>query len=98
MTVSQIGIAMTQLSKVTQQNAATSEELAATAEELSGQAEQLQQAISFFGSSGQRAETSYPGRTENIRAIQPAGAVKSDLGLPFVGERSRADGNNFRPY
>jgi methyl-accepting chemotaxis protein len=97
-TVSQIGIAMTQLSKVTQQNAATSEELAATAEELSGQAEQLQQAISFFGSSGQRAETSDQGRTENVRAMQHAGTVKSELGLPFVGERPRADGNNFRPY
>ncbi len=46
--VLQIGGAMGQLSKATQQNASASEELAATSEELSGQAQQLQQSISFF--------------------------------------------------
>ena len=46
--VGQINGAMTQLSQVTQQNAAASEELAATAEEMSSQAEQLQQAMAFF--------------------------------------------------
>ncbi len=44
----QIGGAMGQLSKATQQNASASEELAATSEELSGQAEQLQQSVAFF--------------------------------------------------
>ncbi|MGL6048895.1 MAG: methyl-accepting chemotaxis protein, partial [Aeromonas salmonicida] len=46
--VSQINIAMNQLSQVTQQNASCSEELAATAEEMSSQAEQLQLAMEFF--------------------------------------------------
>jgi methyl-accepting chemotaxis protein len=46
--VVQIGGAMGQLSKATQQNASASEELAATSEELSGQAEQLQQSVAFF--------------------------------------------------
>lgn len=46
--VSQINLAMNQLSQVTQQNASCSEELAATAEEMSTQAEQLQLAMEFF--------------------------------------------------
>ena len=46
--VAQIGGAMGQLSKATQQNASASEELAATSEELSGQAEQLQNSVAFF--------------------------------------------------
>lgn len=46
--VIQIGGAMGQLSKATQQNASASEQLAATSEELSGQAEELQQTVSFF--------------------------------------------------
>lgn len=46
--INQIGEAMRQLDKVTQQNAAASEEMAATAEELNGQAEQLQQVVGFF--------------------------------------------------
>ncbi|MFA7260359.1 MAG: methyl-accepting chemotaxis protein [Aeromonas bestiarum] len=59
--VSQINIAMNQLSQVTQQNASCSEELAATAEEMSSQAEQLQLAMEFFtleqhkGGTGQKA-------------------------------------------
>ena len=46
--ITQIGGAMGQLSKATQQNASASEELAATSEELSGQAEQLQASVAFF--------------------------------------------------
>ncbi|MDD2761507.1 MAG: methyl-accepting chemotaxis protein [Methylomonas sp.] len=46
--VNQIGDAMRQLDKVTQQNAAASEEMAATAEQLNGQAEQLHQVVGFF--------------------------------------------------
>lgn len=46
--ITQIGEAMRQLDKVTQQNAAASEEMAATAEELNGQAEQLQNVVGFF--------------------------------------------------
>lgn len=46
--VSQINVAMSQLNKITQLNAANSEELAATAEEMSSQAEQLQELVGFF--------------------------------------------------
>ncbi|QPK64223.1 MCP four helix bundle domain-containing protein [Methylomonas sp. LL1] len=46
--INQIGEAMHQLDKVTQQNAAASEEMAATSEQLNGQAEQLQSVVSFF--------------------------------------------------
>jgi methyl-accepting chemotaxis protein len=44
----QISGAMSQLDKVTQQNAASSEELAATAQEMRNRAENLQSMISFF--------------------------------------------------
>jgi methyl-accepting chemotaxis protein len=46
--VNQINTAMTQLTQLTQQNAAGSEELAATAEEMTAQAEKLRQLMSFF--------------------------------------------------
>ena len=46
--VSQINTAMSQLTQLTQQNAAGSEELAATAEEMTGQAEKLRAIIGFF--------------------------------------------------
>ncbi|MCE3264568.1 MAG: methyl-accepting chemotaxis protein [Pseudoduganella sp.] len=46
--VSQINMAMGQLSQATQQNAAGAEELASTAEEMSSQAEELQQLVRFF--------------------------------------------------
>ena len=53
--VGQINTAMSQLSRITQQNASASEELAATAEEMSGQAEQLQQLMGFFTLTGHAA-------------------------------------------
>jgi methyl-accepting chemotaxis protein len=56
----QINTAMSQMSKITQQNASASEELAATAEEMTTQAEQLQELMSFF-SIGQ-AERRSPNR------------------------------------
>ena len=46
--VSQINMAMGQLSQTTQQNAAGSEQLASTAEEMSSQAEELQHTMAFF--------------------------------------------------
>jgi methyl-accepting chemotaxis protein len=46
--VSQINTAMSQLTQLTQQNAAGSEELAATAESVTGQAEKLRQLVAFF--------------------------------------------------
>jgi methyl-accepting chemotaxis protein len=52
--VSQINVAMNQLSQLTQQNASASEELAATSEEMSGQARQLQETMAFFKVTGGR--------------------------------------------
>ncbi len=46
--VSQINLAIGQLSQTTQQNASSSEELASTAEEMSAQADQLRRTIGFF--------------------------------------------------
>ncbi len=46
--VAQINTAMSQLTQLTQQNAAGSEELAATAEEMTAQAEKLRQMMAFF--------------------------------------------------
>jgi methyl-accepting chemotaxis protein len=46
--IEQINIAVTQMDKVTQQNAANSEESASAAEELSSQSEELQQMVNMF--------------------------------------------------
>jgi len=46
--VGQINTAMSQLTQLTQQNAAGSEELASTAEEMTSQAEKLRQMMAFF--------------------------------------------------
>jgi methyl-accepting chemotaxis protein len=99
--VTQIGGAMGQLSKATQQNASASEQLAATSEELSGQAGQLQQAVAIFGG-GEAAAPSRPGsmqaerRQPNspMRGARPAAAGKA------VAGNARANGStgNFRPY
>jgi methyl-accepting chemotaxis protein len=51
----QISTAMSQMSKITQQNAASSEELAATAEEMTAQTESLQQLMRFFTVAGARS-------------------------------------------
>ena len=46
--VAQVNTTMSQLNRITQQNASSSEELAATAEEMSSQAMQLQELMAFF--------------------------------------------------
>jgi methyl-accepting chemotaxis protein len=58
--VAQINTAMSQLTQLTQQNAAGSEELAATAEEMSAQSEKLRQLMAFF----QVADAGHRGRGE----------------------------------
>jgi methyl-accepting chemotaxis protein len=55
--VSQINTAVTQMSKVTQQNASSSEELAATAEEMNGQAEHLRQLMASLIGTTERPRT-----------------------------------------
>lgn len=64
--VSQINMAMGQLSQTTQQNAAGAEELASTAEEMSSHAEELQQLVRFF----RVAQEEAPRR--NVEAKPPA--------------------------
>ncbi len=59
--VSQINLAMNQLSQLTQQNASASEELAATSEEMSGQAQQLQETMAFFKITGGAIRHHAPG-------------------------------------
>ena len=63
---SSITLSMSQMNKVTQQNASSSEELAATAEQMSAQTAQLQELMQFFsvdgtsGSSRRRPSSSAP--------------------------------------
>ena len=59
--VSQVNSAMGQMSKVTQQNAASSEELAATSEEMTGQTNSLVELMRFF-KTGQTNRTRGPAR------------------------------------
>jgi methyl-accepting chemotaxis protein len=72
--VSQINMAMGQLSQTTQQNAAGSEELASTAEEMSSQAEELQHTMSFFNVGMVAAAAPARGRAA-VRKAPPRGAV-----------------------
>jgi methyl-accepting chemotaxis protein len=72
--VSQINMAMGQLSQTTQQNAAGSEELASTAEEMSSQAEELQHTMSFFNVGMVAAAAPARGRA-TVRKAPPRGAV-----------------------
>lgn len=94
--ITQIGGAMGQLSKATQQNASASEELAATSEELSGQAEQLQQSVAFF-KTGQDdgpalRQRGAPVRGER-RALTSSKTNHAMTKLPRAGSAG-----NFKPY
>jgi methyl-accepting chemotaxis protein len=75
--LAQVNGAMSQMTKITQQNASASEELAATAEEMSGQAEQLQQLVSFF-------------RLKNTGHVERKAAPKSK---PTTSARTEAVGD-----
>ena len=74
--VNQINTAMSQLTQLTQQNAAGSEELAATAEEMTAQAEKLRQLMSFFHASDTRdlpsARQGHTGRSAAQGRAEPA--------------------------
>ncbi|MTW14436.1 hypothetical protein GM658_27860 [Pseudoduganella eburnea] len=82
--VSQINMAMGQLSQTTQQNAAGAEELASTAEEMSSQAEELQHLIRFF----RVAPASSPAKrtAEPLRPSGPRAAQRRLSRLPQVDE------------
>jgi len=91
--VVQIGGAMGQLSKATQQNASASEELAATSEELSGQAEQLQQSVAFFNLGGELPQVR---SRHELAAPIPRGPAPH-RSAPRLTAPGRS-GGNFKPY
>ena len=96
----QIGGAMGQLSKATQQNASASEELAATSEELSGQAEQLQQSIAFF-KTGETAPALRASQSTALDRRSSAPRLTARLtAAPVRGGSGGGGGGggNFRPY
>ncbi len=91
--VVQIGGAMGQLLKATQQNALASEHLAATSEELSGQAEKLQHSVAFFNVGGDEPPPPVGRRAQERR--NPA-AAKVPIALTTVVPVR--GGGNFKPY
>ncbi|MBK7656503.1 MAG: chemotaxis protein [Betaproteobacteria bacterium] len=90
----QIGGAMGQLSKATQQNASASEELAATSEQLSGQAEQLQQSVSYFNIG---IESTHALSVPATKAFGH-GERRRGLATPLLRAPVRASTTNFRAY
>jgi len=95
--VIQIGGAMGQLSKATQQNASASEELAATSEELSGQAEQLQRAVAFFQLGAGAAPVVLAGRLAAPAGRATGARLRTDAG-PALPLRGATGNGNFRAY
>jgi methyl-accepting chemotaxis protein len=88
--VVQIGDAMGQLSKATQQNASASEQLAATSEELSNQAQQLQESVAFF-KTGEDVPQSRT-RTQST-------ALERRIPTPRLSAvPTRRETGNFKPY
>ncbi len=73
--VAQINTAMSQLTQLTQQNAAGSEELAATAEEMTAQAEKLRQMMAFFNTGESEDQRAAPAQREMPRRLAPAAAA-----------------------
>jgi methyl-accepting chemotaxis protein len=96
--VVQIGGAMGQLSKATQQNASASEELAATSEELSGQAEQLQESIAFFQIGGDDAVLPLAARGVAVATERRKPAPRAGVPLVAAPVRAGRGHTNFRPY
>jgi methyl-accepting chemotaxis protein len=84
----EIDIAMSQISKITQQNASASEELAATAEEMAEQAAQLQQLMSFFTTKTGPSTVS-GGSARPAPVSRPSATLANDLSSR-VGLRPRA--------
>lgn len=98
--VVQIGGAMGQLNKATQQNASASEELAATSEELSGQAEQLQNSMAFFNIGGD-AHAAVPRQTALVSSDRRGASAARGaprLGATLVSAAVRSGSSNFKPY
>jgi len=88
--VSQINTAMSQLTQLTQQNAAGSEELAATAEEMTGQAERLRTIIDFFQVGG------HDEGAAGTSVSRTAGLASSAVTRRAAAADPSADGSKFR--
>ena len=78
---SQIGEAMGQLDKVTQQNASASEELTATAESMRNQSQNLLTQVGFFTLNGGESSSAAP-----VRAVAGGGATVSNFAASTSGE------------
>jgi len=86
---SQVNLAIQQLDKVTQQNAAAAEETSATSVELASQADQLQSTIGYFtvdGGGGHRPAAARPRSKPVVRAAAPK--------RPAVAVAVKAGGSN----
>ena len=92
--VGQINTAMSQLSRITQQNASASGELAATAKEMSGQAEQLQQLMGFFTLAGHAAGE----RSDPLAATGPKTGRAQDLSARMAKTQSTAVAADFMRF
>ena len=78
---SQIGEAMGQLDKVTQQNASASEELTATAESMRNQSQNLLTQVGFFTLNGGESSSAAP-----VRAVAGGGATVTNFAASTSGE------------
>ncbi|MFO0614683.1 MAG: methyl-accepting chemotaxis protein [Polyangiaceae bacterium] len=81
-TVSQVNIAMDELSKLTQQNAATSEETASAAEELTGQSNGLIDMVSEFVLSASEPAADPPPRQKSVASASARRSVAPVRGRP----------------
>jgi methyl-accepting chemotaxis protein len=87
--IGQITTAVTEMDKITQQNAATAEESASASEELNAQAEQMKafvdELVAMVGGrregNGEHHESSTPGRGQHAARPAPKGSALKDEGL-----------------
>jgi hypothetical protein len=85
--IEQIGLAVGQMEKVTQRNAANPEESAAASEELAAQARTLQETVEILeriSGAGSRSSGGSPGRSPSNR---PAAAVARQARPPAAHNR-----------
>jgi hypothetical protein len=88
----QVNIAVTQMDKVTQQNAANSEESASAAEELSSQAEALQAMVGQFhlsqsGNSKRRPAITHHVTQQARKVVAPTHRPAAKTAIPHLGNR-----------
>jgi hypothetical protein len=93
--IGQINTAVTEMDKVTQQNAATAEESASASEEMNAQAEQMKafvdELVAMVGGGAQRQRRAAPAWGDNPRPNPPA------VGREHARSRSACQGPRDRP-